>query len=414
MKSHFRALEPACAVAGLLLALLAAAPNASSQTPTPTPGASPFTLPFKGDIKVPIGPAISPSVSGTESAQPSPGPGLKRPARPEPEPSAVRQAVDTLSEADIRQALEMLRSNYVRSSALGEEALSRATLQGLLERLGAGATVEQQAAAAGAPSPFRAEVLDEWIGYARLGSLSKDNLAAFDAALTGFATKGLTALILDLRATPAGGEFEQAAEFIKRLTPKGKMLFSVHRPSASQDRMYTSNQDPVFRGVIVSLVNRETAGAAEVIAAVLRSVNNALVVGHQTAGQAAEFSDLPLKGGKFLRVAVAEIKLPESIVIFPDGLKPDLPVAVAPKDEAEALRIGLEKGVSRLVFETERVRLNEAALVAGLNPELDEAEAAQNAPKNGIKKPKAPSTDPVLQRAVDLITTVQIFGAKAK
>ena len=107
------------------------------------------------------------------------------------------------------------------------------------------------------------------------------------------------------------------------------------------------------------------------------------------------------------------MKLPEPATpIFPNGVRPDLPVKVSPKEEAEALRAGLEKGVAGLVFETERVRLNEAALVAGVNPELDEYEAAQ---KSGTKKqPKPAVTDPVLQRAVDLITTVQIFGAKPK
>ena len=383
-----------------LLGLFAPIPAALSQSATPSP--SPFSLPFKGEIKVPLGPPPPTPAENAES---------KRTGKAEPDPSAVRKSIDSLSEADAKHALELLRSNYVNAAGLTEDALNRATLQGLIERLGAGAAVVPASSAPAKLSPFKSEVIDNWIGYARVGSLSKENVAAFDGALAEFTTKGLTALILDLRATPPGADFELAAELIKRFTPKGKVLFSVQRPSAKQDRMFTSTQEPVFHGVIVTLVSKNNAGAAEVAAAVLRMLDHALVVGQRTSGQAAEFAELPLQGGKVLRVAVSEIKLPESMVIFPEGLKPDLPVNVSATDEAEALRIGLEKGTGSLLYAGERVRLNEAALVAGVDPALDEAEAEQN---SGAVKKRTPVADVALQRAVDMITAVQVLGAKAK
>ena len=411
--------------------LLALGSLAFAQSPTPSPGLKPFALPYKGDIKIPL---VSGSAPASPNAQaipaasgsttviwPAISSGTKAPlvsstgnapgAKPAPEPATTRQVVDSLSDGDIQQALELLRSNYINSSALAEDAVNRATLQGLLERLGAGAVIQQAQATGTSDSPFRSEILDDRIGYVRIGSLTKDHLAEFDAALGNFSTKKLASLIVDLRATPPNSDFDLAAEFVKRLTPKGKMLFTVHRPSAKQERMFTSNQDPAFRGVVVTLVSRDTAGSAEVIAGVLRTLDNALVVGQNTAGQAAEFTDLPLRGGKTLHIAVAEVKLPENLAIFPEGLKPDLPVAATAREQAEALRIGLEKGVSGLVFQTERVRLNEAALVAGVNPELDEVEAAQ---KVGRPKTRPSASDPVLQRAVDLITTIQIFAGKTK
>ena len=339
------------------------------------------------------------------TASPSPAKAVK------PTVAPLRSVIDGLSDGDARQALELLRSNYVRSAALDEPALDRATLQGLLERLGGGASLRSPKPAAETDSPFRSEILDERIGYVRLGSLSKGHLAEFDAALGNFKAKKIESLILDLRATPSNSDFEQAAEVVKRLTPKGKMLFAVHRPSVKQERMYTSDRDPVFQGVAVTLVHRETAGAPEVIAAVLRAVDNALTVGQRTAGQAAEFVELPLRGGKLLRVAVAEVKLPQNFAVFPDGLKPDLPVEVSARDEEEVLKTGLEKGVGGLVYETERARMNEASLVAGTNPEIDAEEAAQ---QDGDADAKAPLYDTVLQRAVDLVTTIRIFGGKAQ
>lgn len=337
---------------------------------------------------------------------PSPAKAVATPALP------LSRAVDSLSDDDTRQALELLRANYVRSGALDETTLNRATLQGLLERLGGGVAIRPEATGAEAESPFRAEILDDRIGYVRLGALTRGHLAEFDAALGNFTAKKVGSLILDLRATGPSSDFELAADLIMRLTPKGKLLFTIHRPSLKQERMHTSNRDPLFQGVAVTLVHRETAGAPEVIAAVLRTINHALTVGQKTAGQAAEFVELPLRGGKLLRVAVAEVKLQPNQAIFPDGLKPDLGVDVSAKDEAEVLKIGLQKGVGGLVFETERPRLNEAALVAGTNPEIDAEEAAQRN-ENRTTDEKAPLYDAVLQRAVDLVTTLRIFGSKA-
>ena len=317
--------------------------------------------------------------------------------------------MDSLSDAETQQALELLRSNYVRRSAFEDAALNRATLQGLLERLGGGASLRAEEAAKEIDSPFRSEILDEKVGYVRLGSLTKGHLAEFDAALGNFNAKKIPSLILDLRATPSHSDFELAAEVIKRLTPKGKMLFAVHRPSVKQERMFTSDRDPLFSGVVVTLVHRETAGAPEVVAAVLRAVDNALAVGQKTSGQAAEFLTLPLPGGG---KAIAEVKLPQDFPIFPDGLKPDIFVDVSAKEEQEVLKTGLEKGVGGLVYETERARMNEAALVAGTNPEIDAEEESQRNSGDDADD-KAALFDAALQRAVDLVTTIRIFGGKA-
>ena len=340
---------------------------------------------------------------------PSPAPAREGKSGPLP----LRSTVDSLSDADIQQVLDLLRSNFVRSTTLDEATLNRATLQGLLERLGSGAALWSAGAEPASDSPFRSEILDERIGYVRLGSLNKDHLAEFDAALGNFGAKKVPSLVLDLRATPQSTDFELAAEIVKRLTPKGKMLFALHRPSVKQERMFTSDRDPVFQGTVVTLVSRESAGASEVIAAVLRTSGNALVIGQKTSGQAAEFVAMPLRGGKLLRVAVAEVKLPQNLAVFPEGLKPDLPVEVSSQDQDEALRIGLEKGVGGLVYETERAHLNEAALVAGTNPEIDAEEAAQRDGENGGAEGKKQPFDVVLQRAVDLVTTLRVFGSKA-
>ena len=327
------------------------------------------------------------------------------------EPLTTRAAVDSLSDTDLDQVISLLKDNYISPDALSDDELKRATVQGIIDRLAPGAAIaEAPAAGASQVSPFRAEIIDGRIGYARLGATTPGNVGELDAALQNFADKKLGAVVLDLRATPPSSEFEQTAEVCRRFCPKGKVLFSVKKPNIKQEQILTSKDDPKYRGIIVVLVDHDTAGNAEIIASVLRTHVRAMVIGQQTKGEAVEFAELPLPGGLLLRVAVAEVALPDNVAVFPGGVKPDLALDVAQETTNEVLKKELEKGVGEFVFESERPRMNEAALVAGNNPELDAIQAAQ---KLKGEKPKAPLRDAALQRAVDFITTIAIYEKKA-
>lgn len=331
-------------------------------------------------------------------------------ARPAPAVT-TRTLVDALSEAELDQVLQMLRENFINPAALNEAEMRRAAVQGLLDRIAPGASILPAATEDGpaVASPFRAETIENRIGYARLGAIVPANVSELDAALQKFTAAKLSALIFDLRATPPGSEFTQTAEVCKRFCPKGRVLFSVKKPNLRQEQILTSKDEPVFRGVIAVLVDGNTAGNAEVIAAVLRTHVNALIIGQQTKGEAVEFAEFPLAGGRSLRIAVAEVALPQNVSVFPGGVKPDLPVEVAQETTDTLLREQLEEGIGEFVFETERPRMNEAALVAGTNPELDALQAAQKA-RNEKAKPVL--RDAVLQRAVDFITTLAIYERK--
>jgi C-terminal processing protease CtpA/Prc len=214
------------------------------------------------------------------------------------------------------------------------------------------------------------------------------------------------ALIVDLRASSMTNDFAAAAEFAKRFIAKGKPLFTMRKAGARQERAFASDRDPVYQGTMMILADGDTAGPAEVLAGVIRHYEKTLIIGQPTAGRAVEYSDLPLPRGKILRVAVAEAVLPEDRPVFPEGVKPDLPVEMPLADKRQIFQASVEKGMGPFVYETERPHLNEAALLAGTNPELDAAEAAQQ--RRGRAPDRIPR-DAVLQRAIDLVTSLAIY-----
>jgi len=326
-------------------------------------------------------------------------------------PKTLKDAIDELPEADLKELIPILRENYVSPEKLDDAAIARATAQGLFDRFAPGIQLPLGAETdENVESPFRSEILDGRVGYIRLGALSDSHLGELDSALKLFNDRTLPAVVLDLRPTPSGSHFELAARVCERFCPKGRVLFTVRRPHADQELILTSKQEPVFKGVLVTLTDTDTAGAAEVIAAVLRTQAKALVIGQQTRGEAVEYSEVALPSGRKIRVAVAEVALPENILVYPGGVHPDVAVDVPQEDTASVLKAELDGGVGPLIAETERPRMNEAALVSGSNPELEAVRAAQAA-----KVKKSPSTlrDVVLQRALDAITTISLFEQKA-
>lgn len=343
-------------------------------------------------------PGASPSSTPTASPSPSAAPAAL----------STEEIINTLSDQQLSQAIQSLRGAFLDPARTDDKELRRATLEGLIDRLSPGVLVTTEAATKQAtPAPaFLAEILDSRIGYVRLGALTRETLTQFDAALTSFRAKPLQAVILDLRGEPRSADFELAADFARRFCAKGKVLFSVQKPSAKQERILTSNQDPVFSGLLVVLTDKNTAGAAEALAATLRANANAMIVGATTRGEAVEFSDIPLGDGKILRVAVAEVTLPGGAAIFPDGVKPDIAAALSLETQARIFALAKEKGVSQFVFETERPHMNEAALVANTNPEIDPA-VLRRGDRDAL-------WDTVLQRAVDLVTAISFYNTRPR
>jgi hypothetical protein len=336
----------------------------------------------------------------------------KPPALPPPSPSAtptVEELVDSLGPADLQAFITLLKGNLTDPDAITDTELNRATVEGLLVRLPRGITLlpGKENTTTGTPGEFYGEVIAGRIGYVRLGSLNSANLQALDRALSGFAGKKINDLIVDLRASPATTDLSLATDFAKRFCPKGKPIFTLRKSAGRQDRIFSSQREPAFRGLIMVLADGDTTGAAEAIAAALRFYNKALVIGQPTAGRAAEYSDLALPDGKMLRVAVAELISPDGSSLFPEGLKPDLPVEMSLAEKRQIFQSSSEKGMDPFIYDTSRPHMSEAALLAGTNPELEAAEAAQQ--RRGRPPEKPAPHDPVLQRALDIVTSLEVY-----
>ena len=341
---------------------------------------------------------------------------LAAPATPSPSPTATVTAtpadpIDRLSAPDLTKALDFLQKNYVTPNAFDELSRQRAELAGLLDRLGRSASIgPAKPEAAATPAPFYHELIAGHIGYLRPGALRQNDLGALDDALKDFSSKKADAIILDLRATSAAGDFPAAAEFANRFVAKGVPLFSLRSSTPGKERSFTSDRSPSYSGFVSVLIDEETVGTAEVVASVLRARSRAILIGQTTAGGAVGYSELPLGPDLVLRVASTEAVLPEREGGIPRGVAPDIAVTMPHSDKLEIFTQSVTKGMAPFVFEEDQPHLNEAALLAGTNPEI---EAMQDRQQKRARGEKPGPHDPVVQRAVDVITSIGVYAPAA-
>ena len=338
--------------------------------------------------------------------------------------AGVLGRVGALPDAVVDQALDSLWTLIPGADRKTPSAARRSALVGYLAGHLPGVeflpepTLRQDSPANVNSVGFYAEVLPEKIGYLRLGTLAESLPGQLDAALTDWMRMGVDRVVVDLRSSGRGGSLALAAQVAGRFCPKQAPLFSVQKGGgASVPREDWINEwaSPWAVGVkaggvrlVVALVGRQTAGAAEAVAVVLRNRAHAILVGHPTRGEAADFAEVSLPGHGLLRVPTAEpvwMDVPgregraQSLLGSP--VQPDLLPADSPAegDAVVEAEIRQEK-ISPFLAEVERSRMSEAALVAGRNPELEETlRRSQN--KGGAGGSRKYPVDSALRVAVD-------------
>jgi len=335
------------------------------------------------------------------------------------------------NDIELQQATEiigLLKTHYVDGAQLDPKRLTDATVGGLLKFIGQGAQLltaeeaktkpvaEIKPCASAGQALARAEVIDPKIGYIRIADVEKNTVAELDAELSKFSAAKTTAYVLDLRFAD-GTNYTAAAELAGRFLRDGQELFTIHSahqppvPFRSDSQAATKLTD----APLMILVNHCTRGAAEALAGALRAQDRGIVIGAATAGQPLAWQDLPLSDGRVLRVATSKIALPKGR-LFPDGVIPDIPVKIDPKQEQELVLhspTNITLTASLQTQETHKM-MTEADLVkyhrgeAFDLPTPTASTNATNTTNSSSSKPAAPR-DIVLERAVDILKGIRVL-----
>jgi hypothetical protein len=311
---------------------------------------------------------------------------------------------------DFKEVYGLVRQHL---TGMSEADLDRASVQGLISQLAPRVSLagpEAATVSSSSPGVTKSNLFDGPIVYVRVARVGEGLAGLVRQAWEQFAgTNKPKGLVLDLRY--ASGEDYAAA------TAVAELFLSQERPLLDwgNGMARSKEQQKTVDVPVAAMVNRETAGAAEAVAGILRQTGAGLIIGSRTAGLAMIAHEYPLKNGGHLRIATAPIHLGNGEALPTDGLRPDIAVTVSPNDErayyADAFKdlirtnqlsgdgltvAGTGAGTNR----TRRIRFNEAELVRerrdGFNPDAESA-----APDDEHEKPVV--RDPALARALDLL-----------
>lgn len=160
------------------------------------------------------------------------------------------------------------------------------------------------------------------LGYVRLTAFSDGASVALGRAVERVRGKGAEGIVLDLRAN-GGGLLPEAVLTSSLFIPEGDIVVET-RSRTQGNEVYEAVGGNLGPPPMVVLVNRDTASAAEILAAALQSSNDTPVVGTRTFGKGVFQQVISLNNGGALDLTVGEFVTAEGVSLAGKGLKPDV------------------------------------------------------------------------------------------
>jgi hypothetical protein len=308
------------------------------------------------------------------------------------------------------EVYQLLRTNLQGATS---EELDSAAVRGLVAQLAPRVFLVEpptNGAQLSPAAPLAAtRVFDKGFAYCRIAGVTSNLPEAFRSAFREVCETNkdkIRGVVIDLRFAD-GFDYAAAAKMADSFLNSDRPLLDWQSGSARA----TPKAGAITLPVAV-LVNSQTTGAAEGLAAVLRDAGVGLILGGSTAGQASIFKEFPLRDGGKLRVAVAPVRFGAGKTLS-RGLAPDIAVEESASDERAYLKdpykvlhppegAKKEAGTNQIA---DQPRLNEVELIrehrngedTGEDDSSRPAAVADSAP------PLAVVADPVLARALDLL-----------
>jgi len=184
-----------------------------------------------------------------------------------------------------------------------------------------------------APPPV-AEALYEnaSILYLKPEILDRDHVSEVETKLKGMQKAGNKKVLLDLRDA-AAGDMAEAVRLANFLLKSGTIATLEGQKFPKQ--VFTADPAKTIQATapVVVLVNRGTAGPAELVAAALLDNKRAEVVGERTFGEGTQQKTFDLPDGAALILSVAKYESPDGKKLQDDGVTPDVLVASGLDDQ---------------------------------------------------------------------------------
>jgi carboxyl-terminal processing protease len=167
------------------------------------------------------------------------------------------------------------------------------------------------------PTVSAAVMLDADTGYIKIGDqgFGENTDQELGRALRDLTQKGMKRLVFDLRDNP-GGALDQAIKVSNRFLPRGDLIVYTRGRVANSDQDYRATEQSDYLTLpMVTLVNRRSASASEIVSGALQDHDRSLIVGETTFGKALVQSVYRVAQGAGAAITTARYYTPSGRLI---------------------------------------------------------------------------------------------------
>jgi carboxyl-terminal processing protease len=165
------------------------------------------------------------------------------------------------------------------------------------------------------PSLSAVFMIDDQTGYVGITDFAEHTDEDLGEALESLTKRGMKRLVLDLRSNP-GGQLDQAIRITNRFVPKGSMVVYTRGRVPNSDQDYRATETPEYTDIpMITLVNRSSASASEIVSGALQDYDRSLIIGETTFGKALVQSVYRVSGGAGLALTTARYYTPSGRLI---------------------------------------------------------------------------------------------------
>jgi carboxyl-terminal processing protease len=158
-------------------------------------------------------------------------------------------------------------------------------------------------------------MIDASTGYIRMQDFGENTDRDVKHALRDLTSKGMKRLLFDVRGNP-GGPLDQAIKVANEFLPRGRMIVYTRGRVQNSDQDYRASDDGEFLDIpIVTLANRDSASASEIVTGALQDHDRAYIVGETTFGKALVQSVYRISGNAGLALTTAHYYTPSGRLI---------------------------------------------------------------------------------------------------
>ena len=236
------------------------------------------------------------------------------------------------------------------------------------------------------------QLVEGGVGYIKIRQFDGTTPSELDYAVRSLTRDGALSFVFDLRDN-GGGILDDAIRCIDLIAPEGTLAYAEDK-NGNQTLLGSSDGDNAVSQPIVCLVNGNTASAAELFAASLRTLNGARLVGTTTLGKGTiQSSPQRLSDGSAVVITVAKLVCGDGTSFDGTGLTVDVERALSADEQGAYYDFTIETDPQIQRAVSTALQLTGTTTVGGVNESASSEAAGSEAATSGAAGSEAAGED---------------------